>query len=251
MLKYRIIPCLDVKDNQVVKGVNFENLMFAGDPVELAKFYYQSGADELCFLDISASQENRGTMIEMVKKVAKVCFIPFTVGGGVRSVDDFAVLLKSGADKVSINSSAIKNPQLISQASKKFGKQCVVIAVDVKKNSQGIYKVYSHGGKIETNLEALDWIKTAEDLGAGEILLTSMNQDGTMQGYDLELLKKVSQISSIPLIASGGVGELEHLAQGLKNGASAVLAASIFHFKKHSIKEAKQYLNSQHLPVCW
>jgi cyclase len=251
MLKYRIIPCLDVKDNQVVKGVNFENLMFAGDPVELAKFYYQSGADELCFLDISASQENRGTMIEMVKKVAKVCFIPFTVGGGVRSVDDFAVLLKSGADKVSINSSAIKNPQLISQASKKFGKQCVVIAVDVKKNSQGIYKVYSHGGKIETNLEALDWIKTAEDLGAGEILLTSMNQDGTMQGYDLELLKKVSQISSIPLIASGGVGELEHLAQGLKNGASAVLAASIFHFKKHSIKEAKQYLDSQHLPVCW
>ena len=251
MLKYRIIPCLDVKDNQVVKGVNFENLMFAGDPVELAKFYYQSGADELCFLDISASQENRGTMIEMVKKVAKVCFIPFTVGGGVRSVDDFAVLLKSGADKVSINSSAIKNPQLISQASKKFGKQCVVIAVDVKKNSQGIYKVYSHGGKIETNLEALDWIKTAEVLGAGEILLTSMNQDGTMQGYDLELLKKVSQISSIPLIASGGVGELEHLAQGLKNGASAVLAASIFHFKKHSIKEAKQYLDSQHLPVCW
>lgn len=251
MLKYRIIPCLDVKDNQVVKGVNFENLMFAGDPVELVKFYYQSGADELCFLDISASQENRGTMIEMVKKVAKVCFIPFTVGGGVRSVDDFAVLLKSGADKVSINSSAIKNPQLISQASKKFGKQCVVIAVDVKKNSQGIYKVYSHGGKIETNLEALDWIKTAEDLGAGEILLTSMNQDGTMQGYDLELLKKVSQISSIPLIASGGVGELEHLAQGLKNGASAVLAASIFHFKKHSIKEAKQYLDSQHLPVCW
>lgn len=251
MLKYRIIPCLDVKDNQVVKGVNFENLIFAGDPVELAKFYYQAGADELCFLDISASQENRGTMIEMVKKVAKVCFIPFTVGGGVRSVDDFAVLLKSGADKVSINSSAIKNPQLISQASKKFGKQCVVIAVDVKKNSQGIYKVYSHGGKIETNLDALDWIKTAENLGAGEILLTSMNQDGTMQGYDLELLKKVSQISSIPLIASGGVGELEHLAQGLKNGASAVLAASIFHFKKHSIKEAKQYLNSQHLPVCW
>lgn len=251
MLKYRIIPCLDVKDNQVVKGVNFENLMLAGDPVELAKFYYQAGADELCFLDISASQENRGTMIEMVKKVAKVCFIPFTVGGGVRSVDDFAILLKSGADKVSINSSAIKNPQLIAQASKKFGKQCVVIAVDVKKNSQGIYKVYSHGGKIETNLDALDWIKTAENLGAGEILLTSMNQDGTMQGYDLELLKKVSQISSIPLIASGGVGNLEHLAQGLKNGANAVLAASIFHFKKHTIKEAKQYLNSQDLAVCW
>jgi len=249
MLKNRIIPCLDVKNNQVVKGVNFENLVEAGDAVEMAKFYYQANADELCLLDISASQENRSTMVDLVSKVAKVCFIPFTVGGGVRSCEDFAVLLKSGADKISINSSAIKNPQLISDSANKYGKQCVVVAIDVKKNNQGQYQVFSHGGKIATDLEAISWAKQVEELGAGEILLTSMDQDGTKRGYDLEILSTISKQTSIPVIASGGVGNLQHLADGLKAGASAVLAASIFHFQQFSIAQAKQFLKEQNLAI--
>lgn len=249
MLKNRIIPCLDVKNNQVVKGINFESLVEAGDAVEMAKFYYQSNADELCLLDISASLENRSTMIDLVSKVAKVCFIPFTVGGGVRSCDDFAVLLKSGADKISINSSAIKNPQLISDSANKYGRQCVVVAIDVKKNNQGQYQVFSHGGKIATNLEAISWAKQVEELGAGEILLTSMDQDGTKKGYDLDILLAITKQTSIPVIASGGVGNLQHLADGLKAGASAVLAASIFHFQQFSIAQAKQFLKEQNLAI--
>ena len=249
MLKYRIIPCLDVKDGRVVKGVNFENLTDAGDPVSQAQFYYQAGADELCFLDINASKENRSTMFEMVKKVAEKCFIPFTVGGGVSKIEDFSTLLKCGADKISINSSAIENPQLIRDASKKFGAQCVVVAIDVKKNSSGNYEVFTRGGSKATGLDAINWAIEAQKLGAGEILLTSMDRDGTKSGYDLDLLQKISSVTNIPLIASGGVGTLEHLAQGLKSGASAVLAASIFHFKTHSVQEAKEYLKSQNLAV--
>ena len=249
MLKYRIIPCLDVKDGRVVKGVNFENLTDAGDPVSQAQFYYQAGADELCFLDINASKENRSTMFEMVKKVAEKCFIPFTVGGGVSKIEDFSTLLKCGADKVSINSSAIENPKLISDASRKFGAQCVVVAIDVKKNSSGNYEVFTRGGSKATGLDAVNWAIEAQKLGAGEILLTSMDRDGTKSGYDLDLLQKISSVTNIPLIASGGVGTLDHLAEGLKSGASAVLAASIFHFKTHSVQEAKQYLNIQNLAV--
>ena len=249
MLKYRIIPCLDVKDGRVVKGVNFENLTDAGDPVSQAQFYYQAGADELCFLDINASKENRSTMFEMVKKVAEKCFIPFTVGGGVSKIEDFSTLLKCGADKVSINSSAIENPKLISDASRKFGAQCVVVAIDVKKNSSGNYEVFTRGGSKATGLDAVNWAIEAQKLGAGEILLTSMDRDGTKSGYDLELIKKITSVINIPLIASGGVGTLDHLAEGLKSGASAVLAASIFHFKTHSVQEAKQYLNLQNLAV--
>jgi cyclase len=249
MLKSRLIPCLDVKNGRVVKGVNFENLIDAGDPINQAKFYYEQGADELCFLDIAASLEGRKTMLDVVKKVAQVCFIPFTVGGGINEVEDFSNLLKCGADKVSINSAAIKNPDLISQASNKFGAQCVVVAIDAKKNSAGTYEVFASGGTKPTGLDALDWAKKAEMLGAGEILLTSMDRDGTKSGYDLELIKKISSQVSIPVIASGGVGKLEDLADGLKSGASAVLAASIFHFKTFSIKEAKEFLNEQKIPV--
>ncbi len=242
MLKPRLIPCLDVKDGRVVKGVSFENLLDAGDPVAQAKFYYEQGADELCFLDIAASQENRATMLEMVKKVAEVCFIPFTVGGGVKEVEDIYNLLQCGADKVSINSAAIKNPEIISQASRKFGAQCVVVAIDAKKNSAGNFEIFSHGGKKETGIDAIAWAKKAQELGAGEILLTSIDKDGTKSGYDLELLAAITSQVSIPVIASGGVGKLEHLLDGLNAGASAVLAASIFHFKEFSLTQAKDFL---------
>lgn len=248
-LKNRIIPCLDVKNGRVVKGVNFENLVDAGDPVAQAKFYYEQGADELCFLDIAATDEGRGVMLDMVKKVAAVCFIPFTVGGGIKSIEDFSDLLKCGADKISVNSAAIKNPDLITQASKKFGAQAVVVAIDAKKNDEGNYEIFTHGGKKPTGIDAIQWAKKAEELGAGELLVTSMDRDGTKSGYDLELIKKITAEVSIPVIASGGVGNLEHLAQGLKAGASAVLAASIFHFKTHSIKEAKEFLAEQNIPV--
>ena len=247
MLKKRIIPCLDVKDGRVVKGINFENLIDAGDPVAQAKFYFEQGADELCFLDIAATKENRSTMLDMVEKVAKVCFIPFTVGGGISSVDDFSNLLKCGADKVSINSSAIKNPNLISQAAEKFGSQCVVVAIDAKKNSQGSYEIFTHGGSKETGIDAFAWAKKVTDLGAGEILLTSMDRDGTKAGYDLELLEQICSNVSVPVIASGGVGNLEHLAQGLESGADAVLAASIFHFRTHEISEAKEFLAKRNM----
>lgn len=249
MLKSRIIPCLDVKNGRVVKGVNFENLIDAGDPVAQAKFYYEQGADELCFLDISASQENRATMLDMVKKVAQVCFIPFTVGGGIKELQDFSNLLQCGADKVSINSSAIKNPQLISQASNKFGAQAVIVAIDAKKNSAGNYEIFSHGGQRETGIDAIKWAQEAEKLGAGEILLTSIDRDGSKLGYDLELLQKITSTLSIPVIASGGVGNLEHLRDGLNVGASAVLAASIFHFKTFTIAQAKEFLLRENLPV--
>jgi cyclase len=253
MLKNRIIPCLDVKDGRVVKGVNFENLIDAGDPVAQAKFYYDEGADELCFLDITATSENRGTTLEMVKKVAQVCFIPITVGGGISTLEDFSNLLKCGADKVSINSAAIKTPELITQASKKFGAQCVVVAIDAKKNANGNelenYEVFTHGGKKPTGIDAIQWAKKVEELGAGEILLTSMDRDGTKAGYDLELLKKITSEVSIPVIASGGVGNLEHLADGIKSGASAVLAASIFHFKTYSIKQAKEFLSQKNILI--
>ena len=247
MLKIRIIPCLDVDNGRVVKGINFENLIDAGDPVKQAQFYCLEGADELCLLDITASSDNRDTMYDMVAEVAKVCFIPFTVGGGVRKVEDIWKLLNCGADKVCINSAAVQNPKIVEDSAKKFGSQCIVVAVDVKKNGN-VYEVYTHGGRNATGIEAISWIKKMEKLGAGEILLTSMDKDGTKSGYDLELLKLASQIN-IPVIASGGVGNLEHLAQGIQNGASAVLAASIFHFKTYSIKEAKKFLQSKNIPV--
>ena len=249
MLKSRIIPCLDVKNGRVVKGVNFENLIDAGDPVAQAKFYYEQGADELCFLDIAASEEERGVILDVVKKVAQVCFIPFTVGGGIREIQDFSNLLKCGADKVSVNSAAIKNPNLISEAANKFGSQCVVVAVDAKKNAIGNYEIFTHGGKKPTGIDAVKWAKEAEKLGAGEILLTSMDRDGTKSGYDLDLLKKITSQVSIPVIASGGVGNLQYLADGIKAGASAVLAASIFHFKEYSIKQAKDFLAEQKVAV--
>ncbi len=249
MLKNRIIPCLDVKNGRVVKGVNFENLVDAGDPAKQAQFYYEEGADELCFLDITASSENHPLILDVIKKVATVCFIPLTVGGGVREISDFQQLLLCGADKISVNSAAIKNPQLISDAANKFGAQCVVVAIDVKKNSSEKYEVFTHGGKNATGIDALSWALEAQKLGAGEILLTAMDQDGTKAGYDLELLKKFTSQLTIPLIASGGAGKLEHLADGLKAGANAVLAASIFHFKEFSIKQAKEFLAEQNLPV--
>ena len=249
MLKNRIIPCLDVKNGRVVKGVNFENLVDAGDPVKQAEFYYKEGADELCFLDITASSEDHPLILDVIKKVAAVCFIPLTVGGGVREINDFQQLLLCGADKISVNSAAIKNPQLISDAANKFGAQCVVVAIDAKKNSSGKYEVFTHGGKNATGIDALSWALEAQKLGAGEILLTSMDQDGTKAGYDLELLKRFTSQLTIPLIASGGAGKLEHLADGLKAGANAVLAASIFHFKEFSIKQAKEFLAEQNLPV--
>lgn len=240
MLKPRLIPCLDVKNGRVVKGVNFENLVDAGDPVAQAKFYFDEGADELCFLDIDASKENRGTMLGMVKKVAEVCFIPFTVGGGIRELQDFSDLLKCGADKVSVNSTAIKNPDLITQAARKFGSQCVVVAIDVKHG-----EVFTHGGTVATGINAISWAKKVEQLGAGEILLTSMDKDGTRSGYDLDLIKNITSAVGVPVIASGGVGNLQHLADGLKAGASAVLAASIFHFREASIKQAKEFLRER------
>jgi cyclase len=249
VLKNRIIPCLDVANGRVVKGVNFENLVDAGDPVAQAEFYSKAGADELCFLDITASYENRSTIFEMVKQVTKVCFIPFTVGGGVRKVEDIRQLLLCGADKVSINSAAVYNPQLVYEAAQKFGKQCVVVAIDAKKNNQGSFDVFVKGGRENTGIDAVKWAQKMQEFGAGEILLTSMDKDGTKSGYDLELVSAISSTLTIPVIASGGVGTLEHLSDGIKAGASAVLAASIFHFKTYSIKEAKDYLAKNEVAI--
>jgi len=246
MLKPRIIPCLDVKNGRVVKGINFENLADAGNPIVQAQYYYQEKADELCFLDISATQENRQNMFDMVKKVSSTCFIPFTVGGGIKEIADFLTLMRCGADKVSINSSAISNPLLITQAANKFGSQCVVVALDVKKTAIG-YEIFSHGGSKATGLNAITWASKVQQLGAGEILLTSMDKDGTKTGYDLDLIKEITSKVSIPVIASGGVGSLNDLADGLKAGASAVLAASIFHFRQFSIVEAKNFLKQEQL----
>ena len=244
MFAKRIIPCLDVKDGRVVKGVNFINLIDAGDPVECAKAYDKAGADELVFLDITASSDARDTVCDMVKKVAECVFIPFTVGGGIRTVEDFRKILNAGADKVSVNSAAIKNPQLISDAAKKFGSQCVVCAIDAKRKADGTgWEVYLNGGRVNTGIDALKWAKEAEELGAGEILLTSMDCDGTKAGYDLELTRAISESVKIPVIASGGAGTMEHFLDALTVGkADAVLAASLFHFKEIEIRDLKKYL---------
>jgi len=250
MLKKRIIPCLDVKDGRVVKGINFINLVDAGDPVEQAKVYSDSGADEICFLDITASNENRDILLDTVQKTAEQCFVPLTVGGGVRSLQDIRNLLLAGADKVSINTAAINNPDLIKQAALQFGSQCIVVAIDAKKTSEDKWNVFTHGGRNQTELDALEFSLLAQNNGAGEILLTSMDKDGTKSGYDINLTKTISNNLSIPVIASGGVGTLEHIRDGIVNGgASAVLAASIFHFGEFSIKQVKEYLKSQSVSV--
>ena len=249
MLKNRIIPCLDVKNGRVVKGINFVNLKDAGDPVEQAKIYSDGGADEICFLDITASNENRETIYEVVKETSKKCFVPLTVGGGVRSVEDINKLLNCGADKVSINTAAIQNPKVVIESSKKFGSQCIVVAIDVKKRNDS-WEIFTHGGRNETGINAIEFSKQMEENGAGELLITSMDRDGTQIGYDIELMRNISSIVNIPIIASGGVGNLDHLVDGIKLGnASAVLAASIFHYGKHSVVEAKQYLDSKGISV--
>ncbi len=242
MVKVRIIPCLDVKDGRVVKGINFIDLKDAGDPVEQAKHYSENGADEICFLDISASLENRDTILNVVKKTSNEVFIPMTVGGGISSIENIDSLLKAGADKVSINSAAIKNPNFIKKSSEYFGNQCIVVAVDAKKINNDWF-VYSHGGTKNTGLYALEWIAKIQELGAGELLLTSMDKDGTKSGFDIDLLEKVSKFLTIPVVASGGVGSLEHFYEGVVKGkADALLAASVFHFNEISIKEVKDYL---------
>ncbi len=250
MLKKRIIPCLDIKDGRVVKGINFINLVDAGDPSEQAKIYNDNGADEICFLDISASNENRNIMLEVVKKTTEKCFVPLTVGGGIRSMEDISNLLHAGADKVSINTAAVTDDNLIKKSAEKYGSQCIVVAVDAKKVNKDKWEVFTHGGRKSTGKDVLKFVKKMELSGAGEILLTSMDRDGTKKGYDLDLTKKVTNLVNIPVIASGGVGNLEHLHQGFKIGkASAVLAASIFHFGEFSIQDAKKYLDSKGIPV--
>tara|TARA_B100000700_G_scaffold244434_1_gene272599 strand:+ start:1141 stop:1899 length:759 start_codon:yes stop_codon:yes gene_type:complete len=250
MLKKRIIPCLDVRDGRVVKGINFVNLSDAGDPVEQAKIYDENGADEICFLDITASSENRDILLKIIKKTAEKISIPLTVGGGVRNLEDINKLLSNGADKVSINTAAVLNKSLIEESSKKFGSQCIVVAVDAKKVKDNKWEIFTHGGRKSTGKDAIKFIIKMQEMGAGEILLTSMDRDGTKKGYDLDLTKKVCNSVNIPVIASGGVGNLDHLYQGIKIGkASAVLAASIFHYGEFSIKEAKKYLDSKGIPV--
>ena len=250
MLKKRIIPCLDINNGRVVKGINFINLIDAGDPAEQAKIYNDQGADEICFLDISASHENRNTTLEVVKKTTENCFVPLTVGGGVRTIEDINNLLLAGADKVSINTAAVTNENLITESAQRFGSQCIVVAVDAKKINNDKWEVFTHGGRKPTGKDVLKFVQKMEAFGAGEILLTSMDRDGTKKGYDLDLTKKISNSVNIPVIASGGVGSLEHMHQGFKIGkASAVLAASIFHFGEYSIQDAKKYLDSKGIPV--
>jgi len=249
MVAVRIIPCLDVKEGNVVKGIHFENLRFAGDPVEHARFYSNEGADELVFLDISATIEGRKTMIDVVKKVAEVVFIPLTVGGGIKSIQDIENLLKAGADKVSINTAAVKNPSLIKEGAKKFGSQCIVVAIDGKRKGDS-WEVYIESGKTPTGLDVIEWAKKVEDLGAGEILLTSIDMDGTQQGYDIELTRKVSENINIPVIASGGAGKLEHLYEVIVEGkASAVLLASVLHYRKFTIQQIKDFLKNKGINV--
>lgn len=251
MLTKRIIPCLDVNNGRVVKGVNFVNLKDAGDPVEIARAYDRAGADEVVFLDITASSDNRNTMVDMVRAVAANVFIPFTVGGGIRTVEDFKVLLREGADKISINSSAIMRPQLIREAADKFGSQCVVVAIDAKRRPDGSgWNIYKNGGRVDMGIDAVDWARQAEMLGAGEILLTSMDCDGTKAGYDIPLTRAIADAVSIPVIASGGAGELSHFAEALtEGGADAALAASLFHYKELEIREVKEYLAARGIPV--
>ena len=248
MLKNRIIPCLDVKNGRVVKGINFVDLKDAGDPVEQAKIYSDGGADEICFLDITASNENRDTIYDVVERTSKNCFVPLTVGGGVRSIEDINKLLNCGADKVSINTAAVQNSKVVEESSKKFGSQCIVVAIDAKKNGEN-WEIFTHGGRNPTGIDAIQFANKMEESGAGELLVTSMDKDGTQSGYDIDLMKKISSNVNIPVIASGGVGTLDHLAEGISAGASAVLAASIFHYGTFSIQEAKQYLASKDIPV--
>lgn len=251
MLTKRIIPCLDVHNGRVVKGVNFVNLKDAGDPVEIAAAYDKAGADELVFLDITASSDHRNTVVDMVRRVAEKVFIPFTVGGGIRTVDDFKMLLREGADKISINSSALNTPRLISDAADKFGRQCVVVAIDARRRADGRgWNVFKNGGRIDTGLDAVEWARKADQLGAGEILLTSMDCDGTKAGYDDELNRIIADTVSVPVIASGGAGTMEHFRHALVEGkADAALAASLFHYKELEIMELKQYLKESGIPV--
>jgi len=250
MLKMRIIPCLDVKDGRVVKGVNFVDLIDAGDPVEQAKLYDKAGADELTFLDITASHENRDTIYDVVNRTAEQCFMPLTVGGGVRQVEDIRKLLLAGADKVSINTAAIHRPEFVREASENFGSQCIVVAIDAKQVAPGKFEIFTHGGRNPTGIDAVDWAKRMTAYGAGEILLTSMDRDGTRQGFNLELTRAVADAVTVPVIASGGVGNLDHLVDGIREGhATAVLAASIFHFGQYSIAEAKAHMAAAGIPV--
>jgi len=250
MYKKRVIPCLDIKNGRVVKGINFVNLIDAGDPSEQAKFYSENGADEICFLDITASNEDRDIILDIVKKTSESCFVPLTVGGGVRTLKDISNLLNSGADKVSINTAAVNNTNIVKEGAQKFGSQCIVVAVDAKKVENNKWEVFTHGGRNSSGKNVMNYVKEVENLGAGEILLTSMDRDGTKKGYDLDLTKKVSNLVNIPVIASGGVGKLDHLYEGLKIGeASAVLAASIFHFGEFFIQDAKKYLDSKGIAV--
>ena len=251
MVTKRIIPCLDVNNGRVVKGINFVNLRDAGDPVEVAAAYDKAGADEVVFLDITASSDNRGTVVDMVRKVAEKVFIPFTVGGGIRTVDDFKVLLREGADKISINSSAINTPELISNAADKFGSQCVVVAIDARRRADGSgWNIYKNGGRIDVGMDAVEWAMQADKLGAGEILLTSMDCDGTKAGYDIELTRMIAENVSIPVIASGGAGTKEHFYEALTEGkADAALAASLFHYKELEIMDLKNYLAEQGVSV--
>ena len=247
----RIIPCLDVKDGRVVKGVNFVDLRDAGDPVEIAAAYDKAGADEVVFLDITASSDGRDTVVDMVRRVAEQVFIPFTVGGGIRTVDDFKALLREGADKISVNSAAIDNPKLISDAADKFGSQCVVVAIDAKKRAEGSgFNIFKHGGRLDCGIDAVEWAIKCEKLGAGEILLTSMDQDGTKAGFDIELTSAISSAVSIPVIASGGAGKMEHFKDALTvGGADAALAASLFHYKELEIVDLKKYLRKEGISV--
>jgi cyclase len=250
MLKIRIIPCLDVKDGRVVKGVNFVGLKDAGDPVEQAKLYDKQGADELCFLDISATSDNRGILLDVVKSVAEQCFMPLTVGGGVRTLDDIRNLLLAGADKVSINSEAVKRPEFVREASEKFGSQCIVVAIDAKSVVPTRFEIFTHGGRNATGIDAVEWAQRMMAYGAGEILLTSMDRDGTKQGFNLPLTRAIADSVNIPVIASGGVGTLDHLVEGVTQGhASAVLAASIFHYGTYTVAQAKAALAAAHIPV--
>lgn len=250
MFTKRIIPCLDVNNGRVVKGVNFVNLKDAGDPVEIAAAYDKAGADELVFLDITASSDGRNTTVELVRNVAEKVFIPFTVGGGIRTVEDFKVLLREGADKISVNSAAIMNPELISRAADKFGSQCVVVAIDAKKQEDGHWSIYKNGGRVDMHMDAVEWAMKAESLGAGEILLTSMDCDGTKAGYDIELTNAVASNVSIPVIASGGAGNMEHFYDAFTKGnADAALAASLFHYKEMEIKDLKKYLSDKGIPM--
>lgn len=248
MLKARIIPCLDVKDGRVVKGINFVDLRDAGDPVEQAKIYEQQGADELCFLDITATSDNRGIIYDIITEVAEHCFMPVTVGGGVRVVEDIRKLLQAGADKVAINSAAVKTPEFVREAAEKFGSQCIVVAIDSKWDN-GVAKIFTHGGREPTGIETVAWAKKMQGFGAGEILLTSMDADGTKSGFDLELTRQVCEAVAIPVIASGGVGKPEHFVEGVKAGATGLLAASIFHYGEYKIDEVKKVMAEQGLAV--